>query len=344
MTISSDALIKAVQQGVITAELADQLRAREAAERAPEDPEKLRFITGFGDIFVSIGIILLLVSIAFITANTTGSISGTLFTLAVINWALAEVFTRIRKMGLPSIILSILFYFCILFGFLFSENGTGEFILVEKFTGGFLIVPGIAAMISVALYYWRFRHPISPAIAGASLMVSLTSAFYLISPEVAKIASPVLIFLGGVAFFIAALRLDYVDPSKKTSRAETAFWLHLLSAPLIVYPLMDWAIALTPAVQSWAVLSIFFIMALISILADRRAILVAGMMYAGGVASILADSRIYRANSGSIWQVSYIFLAMGVFILILGVGWKKVRHGVFYILPARVRRVLPQEN
>src|SRR4051812_45874279 len=110
--ISDTVLEQAVVRGVLSGQQAGDLRAlaREIAATSamePQDDETLRFITGFNDIFVTLGLGLFLGALAYFA-----SLSGHLAmwsVLAIASWLLAEFFTRRRRMALPSIALLALF-------------------------------------------------------------------------------------------------------------------------------------------------------------------------------------------------------------------------------------------
>ena len=61
---SQEDLNSAVSAGVISADAANALRAHVAASRdaVPADAEHFRLVTGFNDIFVSIGVVILLLA------------------------------------------------------------------------------------------------------------------------------------------------------------------------------------------------------------------------------------------------------------------------------------------
>jgi len=106
----------AVAQGIITADQAERLRALDApvdepvddSAPAPADPEALRFISGFGDIFVVLGIGLFLAPAAYFANLYYGPLARSLV-LVVLAWLLAELFTRRLRMALPSIVLLVVF-------------------------------------------------------------------------------------------------------------------------------------------------------------------------------------------------------------------------------------------
>src|SRR6185436_19292268 len=108
--MASEILAKGVERGIITAEQAERLRALESAGEPPElpaspDDEQLRFIGGFSDVFVTIGLAMFLGAIGFF-ALANGRLAASIL-IAAAAWLLAEFFTRIRRMALPSIVLLI---------------------------------------------------------------------------------------------------------------------------------------------------------------------------------------------------------------------------------------------
>src|SRR5882724_1866961 len=111
--IASEILAKGVEQGIISAEQAERLRALEDVREPPElpaspDDEQLRFIGGFSDVFVTIGLAMFLGAIGFFAAQIGGGF-GASIVIAAAAWLLAEFFTRLRRMALPSIVLLIVF-------------------------------------------------------------------------------------------------------------------------------------------------------------------------------------------------------------------------------------------
>jgi hypothetical protein len=88
--IADDVLDKGIARGIISPRQAMALRdiSREIDTTLvpePDDDEKLRFITGFGDIFVTIGIGLFAVAVIFLNIGGTG-----MFALPAVSWLLAE--------------------------------------------------------------------------------------------------------------------------------------------------------------------------------------------------------------------------------------------------------------
>ena len=112
---SQEDLNSAVAAGAITPDAANALRAHVAASRdaVPADAEHFRLITGFNDIFVSIGAVILLMAMAAIGdaiwSNNNGPSPVSAALVAGTAWMLAEFFTAKKRMALPSIILLLAF-------------------------------------------------------------------------------------------------------------------------------------------------------------------------------------------------------------------------------------------
>src|ERR1700704_1137053 len=113
--IASEILTKGVDQGIITAEQAERLRALEGVGEPPElpasaDDEQLRFIGGFSDIFVTIGLAMFLGAIGYFALLAGGRL-GMWIAVAVAAWLLAEFFTRLRREGVANNGFPIVFVF-----------------------------------------------------------------------------------------------------------------------------------------------------------------------------------------------------------------------------------------
>lgn len=333
--ISNATLAQAVTRGIITELQADQLRALAGAEAPADDPEKLRFISGFGDIFVAIGIVLFLTALGIFLGGLGMAATGG--TLALASWGLAEFFTRKRRMALPSILLLGAFVGATFFAVLGLMPDKHDDDVMGFLAAGSFIVPAIIAAGAAYLHYRRFRLPIAPAAGGAALMVLLVALLFAANPKTAELLLPYLMVLGGVIFFLLALRLDYSDPNRETRRTDMAFWLHLLAAPLIVHPVMHWADALKDNSRPEVTLALFAALALVALAADRRAILVSGLVYAGVAISYLGRNGLSTEDL----SVTFALLLLGALILLLSAGWQALRGLLLRLLPEAIRRALP---
>jgi hypothetical protein len=334
--ISDHTLTQAVSQNIITADQAERLRRlslTDAPPEAPEDPEKLRFITGFGDIFVAIGLVLFLGALGYFLSQWTVAAMGA--GLAVTCWGLAEFFTRKRRMALPSLLLLVGFVGSILITVSFSlALLQGDKLPLEWH----FAVGGLIAAVAAWAHYRRFKTPISPAAGCGALTGMLVTLVYAAVPDTAPVVIPFLLLIAGIIAFTLALRLDYQDPRRETRRTDIAFWLHLLAAPLIVHPTMFWIGALSNGNNPVLTLGLFFVLALVALAADRRAILVSGLLYAGVAISYLGETRGLSSDA----PIALALLLLGALILALSAGWRVIRQTLLMALPTAIRRVLPQ--
>lgn len=354
MTISEGTLLAATERGVITPDQAERLRAMEAelapnAPSLPDDDERLRFITGFGDIFVTIGLALFLGALSYF-ADRTFETTGVWAIMAAAAWLLAEFFTRLQRMALPSIVLLIVFAVSIFFLCASLADPLADSsdrmalvlpMLPEIRSSIAVILAGLGTLAAVALHYWRFRVPITPAAGAAALIAVIIGLIGAAAPETANRLITPLLLACGLAVFALAMRFDLSDPQRLTRRTDIAFWLHLLAAPQIVHPLIQgfvWADGMPSETGSaaWPMLATFAGLGLVAVLVDRRALLVSGLAYAGiAFASLVRDSGVV-GNSTPL-----TILVLGGFILLISALWHPLRRAVLAVLPAGLARRLP---
>ncbi|RIA55918.1 hypothetical protein [Dichotomicrobium thermohalophilum] len=347
-----DQLDEAVAAGVIgraeADRLADFLARREAHPAQPEDAEAIRFVRGFHDIFLTIGIALLLTGVAY----TVGLVAGTLAfaAVAVVAVALAFYFTRRRRLTLPSIALSL--GFGISLGYLVGTFGLA---LWEAAAPGPFAGPaggdkdsyaGLCISAAIALssfgYYLYFRLPFT---LGQTAVAVAATAYFLLQvllPETATAWSTPLFLALGLGTFALAMRYDLRDPARHTRFSDAAFWLHLAAAPMIVNSAMGfvWTTDRASLALGDAVSTIILIAALavIALIIDRRAILVAGLIYFGVALSVIIN----RTGMDEASVTAFTVLGLGAALLLLGVGWRRTRQEVVsQLVPAALARRLP---
>ena len=314
----------AIDAGILKPETAAALRAHVAAQRrtAPADEEHFRLLDGFNDIFLSLAIVLLL---AFPVAMGQGLV------VAAAAWALAEYVTRKRRLALPSFVLFVVFASASFLEFLkiAQEAARGPF--PENVLHAPTIASAAAAAAAIA-YWWRFRLPMAQAatagfmIAAVALGAATWGGSALVWP---------LLGAGGLASFAYAMHWDLADRERRTYRADVAFWLHLLSAPLIAHCVFRQIGAFDASNGGWAVavLMVYAFFAAVALIVDRRAILVSGLGYAlVAVAGLLGD-----VGEGMLAAT----LLLGGTLLFLGLFWTNVRSALLAYLPEPWRRRLP---
>jgi len=344
-------LDEAVAAGVIgradADRLADFFARREHRPAQPEDAESIRFVRGFHDIFLTIGIVLLLVGAAYTTALF--STYGAFMAAAVLSLVLAEYFTRRRRLTLPSIALSLAFGLSagylvgiVVPGLVFAAwpdllppaGGERDWLMGPFFAGG-------ATLASLG-HYLYFRLPFTLGQTAAAFAATAYFLLATIAPATATAWTTPLFLALGLATFAVAMAYDLRDPARRTRLSDAAFWLHLAAAPMIVNSAMGfvWTTEVARLDLGDAVTTIVLIAALavVALIIDRRAILVAGLIYFGVALSVIIN----RTGMDEASVTAFTVLGLGAALLLLGVGWRRTRHVVVsQLLPAALARRLP---
>lgn len=350
--ISEKTLALALARKVLTASQAESLRGIEAelgsSRLDAPDEEKLRFISGFGDIFVSIGLVLFVGAITYFGDRLVDGRTGGPIAVAIASWLLAEFFTRRRRMALPSILLLVAFCFSVFLATLyliapeahlsnvFSPNTMGYY----RVGPGAAIFSGAAMAAGALIHYARFQVPITVAAGIAGLVAIIAGLLRAANAELYGTTLHPALFLCGLAIFALAMRFDIADPLRQTRRTDIAFWLHLLAAPLIVHSALSnvWSSSAIGAQSAFAMLAIFIALAAVAVLVNRRAILVSGLAYAGFAFGALIDTFGFSDNATPL-----TFLTLGALVLLLSAGWGALRTRILRLVPERWRTMLPPD-
>jgi hypothetical protein len=369
LSLERDDIDAAVAAGVIPQVQADALNAFAAERRRTrfgqigQEDESFRFMTGFNDFFFAIGILLLGSGIAFFTtgdANTWPPVAA-----AALMWGLSELLVRRMRLVLPGILLSV-FFICFVY-LAVPLDLVGSSVprfplanpLVHTLFGitGAPLVTATKSLIGTAaagLYYWRFRLPFTLLPIGASLVVVIVSLVELAFWRISATANSLLGLACGLAVFVAAMRYDISDRERLTRRADCAFWLHLLAAPLIVHTLISLIVlnffantnavnftAITNSVAG-AILLIVAILAVVAIAIDRRALLVSALLYVGIViAYAIGGNWTNRADTDRSLIFFGTLVILGVFVITLGIGWMPLRRRLIGLISPSIAARLP---
>ncbi|HSW20002.1 MAG TPA: hypothetical protein VLJ86_22475 [Ramlibacter sp.] len=321
----------AVQAGVLPIEAAAAFRDHVAHLRsAPAvDEEQFRLITGFNDIFVSIALVLMLASIAWLGGTTFGG-AGVFITA----WGLAEYFTRKRRMALPSILLHLAFVGAVLatvYGLPAFPSGTGR--------DGWRLVAALGTAALASWLHWRrFKVPVTVAVLVGAALGTLFALLITVVPalqgHVAWMA-----FVAGAAVFAVAMAWDMSDPLRKTLRADVAFWLHLLASPLLVHSVFTGTgLAEGSGAMGYAaaVLAAYLLLAAVALVVDRRAMMVSALAYVlFALTSLFKEFGLVNAS------MALTALLIGSALLLLSAIWAQARAQLLRPLPTAWRGRLP---
>lgn len=344
MKITNDDIRRAVSAGVIDVATADRLSAffSGAESRSDSDAalggedEQLRLVSGFGDIFVAIGLVLFLGALFGLTLDE--SLLFPAIATAAASWGLAELFTRMRRQALPSILLLISFASAVFLAAVKVIYGSDSVAITAGFgEAGTMAGAGLVTCAAVALHWWRFRVPVTVAAAAAAGTATVLGVLEAAVPG-AVTALGGLIFLPiGLAVFLLAMRFDTSDRERRTRRTDIAFWLHALAAPMIVHPVMQNIMRdETPGAGAAALTFVVFaLLSLVALTVDRRAMLVSSLVYLG----YAIYSMLQAGNA--LPSTSFVVLLVGAVVLGLSLAWRPLRAALLGVLPKAIANTVP---
>jgi hypothetical protein len=340
----------AVAQGIVTdgqAAAPRTLVARRANANAAAgaDEERFRFMRGFNDFFLASGVLLFGSGAVFFAG--TAAVANVL--AAAIMWALAELLVARLRLVLPGLLLVAFFaYFVALALPLWSwvsEPYWAHRPFIDTVFGWGDPAVGCGRGLLVALaglaFFARFRFPFALlAVAGGPVIAVMA-----LSPLYPGwLDAHAVLLVCGLLVFAAAMAFDVSDRERATRRADCAFWLHLLAAPLIVHSLVWLAAgrdvnafqAMTGHLAA-TIVAIVVVLALVAVVIDRRALLVSTLTYLGIV--IASALKAASVDQNKIFFAT--LLALGAMVLIIGVAWLPLRGALMTLVPARAALRLP---
>ncbi|GHU04427.1 hypothetical protein FACS1894205_2650 [Alphaproteobacteria bacterium] len=325
----------AVAAGVLSGEDARRLRRHVLAAKAPlsADEEYFRLVGGFNDIFVTIACALLLAATGWLLRNIYPA-HPAIFPggVAFLAWALAEYFVRKKRLALTAIILLFVFAGGVFFGVLFSfpDSPQDPQHLVEG--------AAIATAVAAGLHWRRFHVPVAVASGVAAVLCLVIAGILRIIPEAKLFLAPIF-FGAGVMVLALALYWDSLDVARQTRHSDIAFWLHLLAAPLLVHPVFQ-AIGIFEGKASFeqalAVVGIYGVLGFISLIVDRRALMVSSLGY-----TVYALNVVFREYGVVEQGVATAALVVGSSLLLLAAFWQPARARAVKRLPKRLQARFP---
>lgn len=376
---SEEDINSAVGAGALSAEAAASFRAHMSAVRQlPRGSEEdFRLINSFNDIFVSIGIVILLVAVGAIGQALAGIVApapdySIIFNgvaeptpeqmnalasasnlhdsfaacfagllVAAAAWPLAEFFTRRRRMALPSILLLLAFVGGVFAAILGTTMAVAASASIEV-SPLYVAVASLCAAGAAFLHWRRFMVPITMAAGAAGVAVTVI-ALILSAIGTGNTNETVVLSLvcaAGLAVFAFAMRWDMSDRERITRRSDVAFWLHLLAAPMIAHPIFA-LLGVTEGTD-------LNVGAAIGVLA----------VYIGfGLIALTIDRRalLVSALAYVLFALAFLFdrfgaveltfaltaLVIGSALLSLSAFWQPIRRSVVTLLPETLQAKLP---
>lgn len=359
MTELRSILDEAAREGLISPEAGDRLLpflaergvtvveaqpvVAEQEEQAWSDTETPRFVRGFHDVLITIGVVVAL-----------GGLWGLAALYAVLPAiiVLSEILVRRQRLALPAVSLTIAL-FCwtvLLMSFVFKPVVVSGFDdiarVMTQFVAGFPIILGA--------YYALYRVPLALALcimsALALVLTLLLRLMQWASGDPAffghhPIVLALVFLVCALGLFATALYFDLGDRLRRTTRSDIAFWLHLGAAPALLYSvrllisfdgnLLD--VAQTVSIKTPIIVVSVAVLMLIGLVIDRRAFVTSGLLSLG-----FAIYGIFRQGSATV--DTYIFttlIVVGAIVLVIGTGWMPLRRIVLRALPTVISQRLP---
>lgn len=206
------------------------------------------------------------------------------------------------------------------------------------------VVLGGAALLVTALYYASFRLPFAGGLTGVALVSFVVLVWLVLDPYTIIRFNPLINLLMGLALFVAGVAFDARDPARSTRLSGTGFWLHFFAAPMLLSAAVTLAISgiaidentamrsgpvfmpmtgegeetLRAAVMTLIVISVF---AFISLLINRRALIVSGLLTTGVALAVLVN----QLGLDGAGVAAVTLLVLGGVVVLLGVAWTPVR-------------------
>lgn len=307
--------------------------------------EPFALFRGFRDVFLALGIVILSLGLGSIALEVfgleldgfiDGQDVGIASLLAAFAWGIAEWVTARLRMPLASLVT------CLAFVAAFTTmvlTGLISLGFLEPTAPAMAFLAPLVAALGGFIFYLRFRLPFAMLtvagglaftgfhVVGGILGSGENSNFQLMSGLV------------GVLVFAGAVFYELRDPTRQRRFSENAFWLHLIAAPLIVFALTGGleATDISSGGEAVRIFLIVFGLGLLALILDRRAFIVAALLYlAGAVAYTISQSGISPDN-----QLAFTALVLGLFVVGLALGWQPLRRAFLRLLPEDLSSRLP---
>ncbi|MFV3076612.1 hypothetical protein [Niveispirillum fermenti] len=342
---NDDDLDAAVAAGVLSRQNVEGLRHFMATRRADQqggEHERFRLLTGFNDIFVSVGVVLILAAVGFLGGRVHGALGAA--GIAAASWLLAEYFTRRLRLSLTSIVLLLGFASGLLIATL---TGLLDLFGLKNISSpldatGAAAVAAIVACVGVWLHWRRFMVPVTVAAGTAIGLLALLALLLTLAPSLKEMLL-VLVLAAGLAMFAVAMYWDGQDRGRQTRRSDVAFWLHLSAAPLIIHPVFSWVgvngavQAVDPGLALVTCIGTYVALGLVSLAIDRRAMLVSALVYV-----IYALMGLF-SMAGAANEVTFALAALviGSGLLLLSARWDAARRLLVGHMPSGLQGLLP---
>jgi len=344
--LSADDIRAAVAAGVLSEAQAARLIAIAEARRGfrlnmGNDDEPFELFKGFSEIFVTVGLALLMGGFVALSVVVTSMLLVPVITL-LLSVVFARYFTLKRRMTLPSVFLAS--------SFAFSAMWMVSRLLVSSNPGSHVdtLIASLATGAMLIGYFAIFRVPFTLFLVGlCGIGVAFSVAGILFPGAMLDVGlfagdgwksltdlgtNPVAsltLLLFGIVAFAAAMRFDLRDPHRISRNAANAFWLHILAAPAIVNVVTVSLLNIGGTAGYLLAALALAIITVVALIIDRRSFLTAGIIYIGSILTWAMGA----ANVDTGWGFVWTLLLMGAFITAIGSWWTQLRARIMAMLP-----------
>jgi hypothetical protein len=357
--------------------LAEENRPVADVDRINAEPsvdDQMRLVGGGNDIFVTVGIILLFSGALFALQSVFAPGNNLIWVImAISSWLVAEIVTRQKRMRLSSTLLALVFVIAavsLLTEFLSgrisipSQINAFSLLALRSEAGQIALILGGGLIAAAAVYFFRFKVPVLAgviAIAVTGLAFLGAIVFYHDQLTRGAIAAPlpeqfadivanalIIPLVCGLLIFAVAVALDLRDRERQTVWSDCAFWLHVVSAPLLVHPLFILSTGqevlsgqIEPGISASILLGLMITTFVIVALAiDRRSLLAPTLAYFGSVGIYYLING--AANTTGIPPFALILIVIGAVVILFGAGWQRIRRLIIKpLVPTSILDRLP---
>lgn len=319
--------------------------------------EKFQIYGGYADLVIAVGAAMVLIAVAIGAGLLIGNrnMGGNLIgagLCAGTALALYRLTERINLRASPAmgLVLTIAFagfgFFAILAALFVAYTLLLADTPISRYEEIFLFAVVIAHCATMRRHWLRFGFPPTPAlVTGGYAYVALAAVSGLVGMDMRwPVAAAALLIATGA--MIAGIWWDLTDIRRETERSQTAFWLHCLAGVLMSRALFSLLTGsqmvdgeliftgLSIAQFPW-VLAMVLGAALLSLLLDRRSLLVGSLLPTVGIFDV--------GNNGEAAIMAGFALA-GTALIFFSTTWVKLRTGLLALLPPRIAAQLPRTS
>lgn len=337
MGSTRDLLDRALAKGVISTEQHEQLQQMEHASPAiPSPDERFRIVNGFNEVFISIGLLILMSSVSGILHLMAGNKVLALVLLSAFAWGGAWVFTYRKAALLPAIVCCVYSasyaWNALLYGVL---DGKLKTLTAPGTQAWEALLPFVAALAVLLLSVWRFRIPF--------LMLPIAILFttmITVAAQLSDYALSLLLVLGfcGVSTLATAIYFDLKDPQRIKRYSDFAFWCYVVGSPLTVHSLFlslvfrdGWRIN-ESVMLAFAVVAIALVITVMALILNRRAFILSTLLYV----TVSINYIIMKLMPGDKQFMLFFTAALiGCYVICLGTVWRALRRALMSRLTPR---------